>query len=114
MNSNKPAMALYDDAELTALAIVREAVTEDASPPEGYSYSKAVNGHLLTMQERHGPAGLTAVAAALGRGLTSVAVALSLIWWPGIARLVRGEVQRIRERPHVEAARAIGVSPASI
>lgn len=55
-----------------------------------------------------------AVAAALGRGLTSVAVALSLIWWPGIARLVRGEVQRIRERPHVEAARAIGVSPTSL
>jgi peptide/nickel transport system permease protein len=50
-----------------------------------------------------------AVAAALGRGLISVAIALSAIWWPGFARLVRGEVQRIRERPHVEAARALGV-----
>lgn len=51
-----------------------------------------------------------AVAAALGRGLFSVTIALGAIWWPGFARLVRGEVQRIRERPHVEAARALGVS----
>jgi peptide/nickel transport system permease protein len=50
-----------------------------------------------------------AVAAALGRGLSSVALALAVIWWPGFARLVRSEVQRIRELPHVEAARALGV-----
>jgi peptide/nickel transport system permease protein len=51
-----------------------------------------------------------AVAASMGRGLSSVALSLSLIWWPGYARLVRGEVLRLRERPHVEAARALGVS----
>jgi peptide/nickel transport system permease protein len=52
-----------------------------------------------------------AIAASMGRGLSSVALSLSLIWWPGYARLVRGEVLRLRERPHVEAARALGVSP---
>jgi len=52
-----------------------------------------------------------AIAAAMGRGLVSVALSLSLIWWPGYARLLRGEVLRLRERPHVEAARALGVSP---
>ena len=36
-------------------------------------------------------------------------LALSVIWWPGYARLVRGEVLQLRERPHVEAARALGV-----
>jgi peptide/nickel transport system permease protein len=51
-----------------------------------------------------------AVAAAVGRGLDSVALSLAIIWWPGYARLVRGEVLRLRERPHVEAARALGVS----
>jgi peptide/nickel transport system permease protein len=51
-----------------------------------------------------------AVAAAIGRGLDSVALSLAVIWWPGYARLVRGEVLRLRERPHVEAARALGVS----
>lgn len=55
-----------------------------------------------------------AVAASIGRGLDSVALSLSLIWWPGYARLVRGEVLRLRERPHVEAARALGVSGSTI
>jgi peptide/nickel transport system permease protein len=53
-----------------------------------------------------------AIAAAFGRGLGTVAISLAAIWWPGYARLVRGEVLRLRERPHVEAARALGVSTA--
>ncbi|RFC69431.1 MULTISPECIES: ABC transporter permease [Mesorhizobium] len=55
-----------------------------------------------------------AVAASIGRGLDSVALSLAIIWWPGYARLVRGEVLRLRERPHVEAARALGVSEMTI
>jgi peptide/nickel transport system permease protein len=55
-----------------------------------------------------------AVAASIGRGLDSVALSLAIIWWPGYARLVRGEVLRLRERPHVEAARALGVSTLTI
>ncbi len=55
-----------------------------------------------------------AVAASIGRGLGSVALSLTIIWWPGYARLVRGEVLRLRERPHVEAARALGVSNLTI
>lgn len=55
-----------------------------------------------------------AIAAAFGRGLGSVLLALSVIWWPGYARLVRGEVLRLKERPHVEAARALGVSTAPL
>jgi peptide/nickel transport system permease protein len=55
-----------------------------------------------------------AVAAAIGRGLDSVALSLAAIWWPGYARLVRSEVLRLRERPHVEAARALGVSTSSL
>jgi peptide/nickel transport system permease protein len=50
-----------------------------------------------------------AVAASLGRGLPSVALALAIIWWPGYARLVRGEILSLREQPHVETARALGV-----
>jgi peptide/nickel transport system permease protein len=55
-----------------------------------------------------------AIAAAIGRGLGSVVLALTIIWWPGYARLVRSEVLRLRERPHVEAARALGVSQANL
>ncbi|MFN2426835.1 MAG: ABC transporter permease [Candidatus Binatia bacterium] len=50
-----------------------------------------------------------AMAGALGPGTVNVIVALSVIGWTGYARLVRGEVRRIRAREHVEAAVALGV-----
>src|SRR5579872_4637582 len=40
----------------------------------------------------------------------TVFVALALVGWPGMARLVRGQALALREREFVEAARAIGVS----
>ncbi len=49
-----------------------------------------------------------AVAAALGRGLTSVMVALGITWWPLYARLVRGQTLSIREERYVEGARLSG------
>jgi len=49
-----------------------------------------------------------AVAAALGRGLTSVMVALGITWWPLYARLVRGQTLSIREEQYVEGARLSG------
>jgi len=50
-----------------------------------------------------------ALAGALGPGTGNVILALSVIGWTGYARLVRGEVRRIRAREHVEAAIALGV-----
>lgn len=50
-----------------------------------------------------------AVAAALGPGLLNMVVAIALSWWPGFARLVRGEVLARREEPYIVAARAVGV-----
>jgi peptide/nickel transport system permease protein len=52
-----------------------------------------------------------ALAAALGRGETSVVVALSVVWWPSYARQIRGMVLGMRQRLHVESARALGASP---
>ncbi len=51
-----------------------------------------------------------AVAAALGPGLTNMIIAISLSWWPGFARLVRGEVMAKKEELFVQAARALGAS----
>ena len=42
-------------------------------------------------------------------GLLLIFVALSIISWTGIARLVRGQVLSLREKEFIEAARAIGV-----
>ena len=49
-----------------------------------------------------------AIAAVIGRGLVSLYVALSIIWWPVYARLARGMILSLRERLHVESARALG------
>ena len=40
--------------------------------------------------------------------------ALGLVGWPGIARIVRGEVISLRERDFVMAARALGPRPTLI
>lgn len=50
------------------------------------------------------------IAAVRGPGLSSVAIGLAVVWWPGYARLVRGKVLAIRNFTHVDSARALGVS----
>ncbi|WP_319434406.1 ABC transporter permease [Mycobacterium sp. RTGN5] len=52
-----------------------------------------------------------AVVAALGPGFIHTLIAVSVVWWPFYARLVRGEIARLAARPHVEAARLAGVGP---
>ncbi|MHA3022767.1 ABC transporter permease [Mycobacterium sp. BMJ-28] len=51
-----------------------------------------------------------AVVAALGPSFLHTLIAVSIVWWPFYARLVRGEVARLAARPHVEAAKLAGVS----
>jgi peptide/nickel transport system permease protein len=49
-----------------------------------------------------------ALVAVLGPSLTNVVLALTSIGWVGYARLVRGQVLKIRELEYVQAARALG------
>jgi peptide/nickel transport system permease protein len=49
-----------------------------------------------------------ALVAALGPSLSHVVMALVVIGWVAYARLVRGQVLKIRELEYVQAARAIG------
>ena len=51
-----------------------------------------------------------AITAALGPSLLNVVVALSVVYVPRTARVVRGSVLALREQPFVEAARAVGSS----
>ena len=55
-----------------------------------------------------------AFTAVLGPGLDHVILALCLIGWTGYARLVRGEILSLKEKEFVQAARALGGSPARI
>ena len=54
------------------------------------------------------------ITVLMGRGVAGVFVALSLVSWVTVARLVRGEVLRIKEFQYVQAARALGASPTRI
>ncbi|MCP8941019.1 ABC transporter permease [Alsobacter sp. SYSU M60028] len=49
-----------------------------------------------------------AIAAALGPGIGNMVFAIAMSWWPGFARLVRGEVMAKKEEVFVQAARALG------
>jgi len=51
-----------------------------------------------------------ALGAVLGAGLTGVLIALSVVYTPTFARLMRGQVLSIKARDYVEAARALGAS----
>ncbi|MEM3907037.1 MAG: ABC transporter permease [Nitrososphaerota archaeon] len=51
-----------------------------------------------------------ALLLVLGRTLTSMVVALVIVWWPTYTRLVRGQVLTIREQKYVEASVASGAS----
>ena len=49
------------------------------------------------------------VAGMIGKGLTALVVAVSVILWAGFARIVRAQVKTLAEREFVEAARLLGV-----
>jgi peptide/nickel transport system permease protein/oligopeptide transport system permease protein len=54
------------------------------------------------------------VMFALGPSIYNIFIALALIGWAGVARLVRSQVLYLREMEYVEAARAQGLSDARI
>jgi ABC-type dipeptide/oligopeptide/nickel transport system permease subunit len=51
------------------------------------------------------------ITAVLGPSLRNVLIALSLLGWVGVARLVRGQVLKVKEMEFVQAARAAGNAP---
>ncbi len=61
-----------------------------------------------------GPVLAVAVVAALGPSYPHTLLAISIVWWPLYARIVRGEVTRLRASPHIEAARVAGAGPARL
>lgn len=49
-----------------------------------------------------------AIMATLGPGLNNIFIALGTVSWPGLARIVRGQVLQLREKEYIEAIRALG------
>jgi peptide/nickel transport system permease protein len=55
-----------------------------------------------------------AIVLALGPSLKSVIIALTAVWWPSYARLIRGDILQLREEDYVEAARGLGASSSRV
>jgi peptide/nickel transport system permease protein len=51
-----------------------------------------------------------AVNSGLGAGIGSAMLAVGLAWWPGYARMIRGQVIAAKNNPYVDAARSLGAS----
>lgn len=52
---------------------------------------------------------IIALVFALGQGVTSILVAFTLVAWVAYARLIRGEILRLRSLDYVQAAQAAGL-----
>jgi peptide/nickel transport system permease protein len=50
------------------------------------------------------------IVGTMGKSLTNVFLALALVGWPGMVRLVRGQTLALRQKEFVESARAMGAS----
>jgi peptide/nickel transport system permease protein len=57
---------------------------------------------------------LLALQAVSRVSLGEIALAIALTEWPHVARLTRAEALRVARSPHVEAARALGATPARL
>jgi len=51
-----------------------------------------------------------ALAGLLGPGIDNVVIALTVVGWVGYARLARAQVLSLKQREHIQAARALGSS----
>ena len=51
-----------------------------------------------------------ALAAVLGGSMTNLVLIIGMLMWPGIARIVRGEVLVIKENEYIMGARALGLN----
>ncbi len=54
---------------------------------------------------------LIVLVAVLGASIENLILLLGILGWMGFARMVRSEVLSIKERPFVEAAKAVGAGP---
>jgi peptide/nickel transport system permease protein len=57
---------------------------------------------------------LIVLVAVLGTNINNLIILLGVLGWMGFARLVRSQVISLRERPFIEAARAVGASKTHI
>lgn len=76
----------------------------------GRRVDDVISGITVMLQAFPGLLLAITVVAVLGPNLFNVFLALGLVGWPTIARLVRGQTLALKEQQFVEGARAVGAS----
>jgi hypothetical protein len=100
-------MSVYDHADLTAIQIVREAVTDDTTTDPDFDYAEAVHRHVAAVQQQHGTEGLTAVTAVLAR-IVQVALMMPKKRPEGLTRVLDGFERDALEEHDAEAGSPVG------
>lgn len=54
------------------------------------------------------------LVAVAGNSILNIMLVIAFVGWPGVARIVRGEIFSIKKREFVESSKAIGEAPLSI
>ncbi|MEG0806501.1 MAG: ABC transporter permease [Lachnospiraceae bacterium] len=58
--------------------------------------------------------GMAAFMSTLGAGLISIFITFGILYWVGMARIVRGQVLTLKQQEYVTAAKAVGAGSARI
>lgn len=48
------------------------------------------------------------IVMVLGKSITNIMIAIAIVGWPNYARVIRGDILRIKEQDYVDGARALG------
>lgn len=48
------------------------------------------------------------IVMVLGKSITNIMIAIAIVAWPGYARVIRGDILRVKEQEYVQGARALG------
>ena len=57
---------------------------------------------------------LIGISAAVDPSLNTVFMAIGLVTWPGMARLVRGQVMQIKDQDYIQSVKALGLNKTNI
>src|SRR5215217_872014 len=91
-------------------------LADKLKPPltDGYILGSDGNGRDILTRLAYGGRISIMIASLYSPGPVGLAFILAFVSWPGIARIVRGEVLALRGREYVDAARTLGASSVRI
>jgi peptide/nickel transport system permease protein len=102
-------ITLYESAIVKSFT---KAAADEASVLLAMAFAGLMDGRTLHLRPAWLP--LSFLDVELARGIVNLLLVIGLVSWTGMARVVRAQVLSLKERPFIEAARALVCSHARI